>query len=76
METTAARRTRRLTVGEARVRWKLPDGVDPIETIHTCHATMDGVQLRWLREPGASLTAMWRDCERTLFPSPLWDGCK
>ena len=37
-------------------------------------ATVDGVQLRWLRKPGQDLNAMWVECEDVLFPLPQWDG--
>lgn len=61
---------------ESTIRWKLPDGVDFATITRTCRAAMDGVQLRWLRTPGASLVDMWKACEPALFPSPLWDGYK
>lgn len=70
------RREATITAGEASVDWLLPAGVNVIETIHTCHAAMDGIQLRWLREPGSSLAELWLECERTLFPEPLWNGYK
>lgn len=35
---------------------------------------MDGVQLRWLREPAIDLNDEWADLEEVLFPSPTWDG--
>ena len=35
---------------------------------------MDGVQLRWLREPAIDLNEEWSDLEPMIFPSPLWDG--
>ncbi|MBT1175362.1 TetR family transcriptional regulator [Bifidobacterium sp. LC6] len=71
-----SRREATTTAGDAGVEWLLPDGVDLISTIHACHCAMDGVQLRWLREPNSSLREMWSECEKTLFPSPLWDGYK
>ncbi|WP_033496558.1 TetR/AcrR family transcriptional regulator [Bifidobacterium biavatii] len=40
---------------------------------------MDGVQLRWLREPAAGaddewLSEEWASLEPAIFPSPTWDG--
>ncbi|KFJ08109.1 TetR/AcrR family transcriptional regulator [Bifidobacterium tsurumiense] len=34
---------------------------------------MDGIQLRWLREPPIDLVDEWVTFERMIFPSPLWD---
>ena len=34
---------------------------------------MDGIQLRWLREPAIDLVDEWEAFEWMLFPSPLWD---
>jgi hypothetical protein len=35
---------------------------------------MDGIQLRWLREPPIDMYDEWLLFEGLLFPSPLWDG--
>ncbi len=37
---------------------------------------MDGLQIRFFREPRISLTQGWERWEKVLFPSPTWDGYK
>lgn len=60
--------------------WKLPPDLD--WDIHmrpfVRHAieAMDGIQLRWLREPPIDLYDEWVSFEHILFPSPQWDGYK
>lgn len=58
--------------------WRIPpafssfDGVRP--TVRKALEAMDGIQLRWLREPAIDLNEEWVEFEPLLFPSPLWDG--
>ncbi len=33
---------------------------------------MDGIQIKWLREPGRDLVAMWEQIEPALFPETIW----
>lgn len=54
--------------------WVLPAGIDLDAILLATHSAMDGVQVRWLRDPSRGLTSMWAACEEALFPSPLWDG--
>ena len=35
---------------------------------------MDGIQVRWLRNPPVDLYDEWLVFERMIFPSPLWDN--
>lgn len=58
--------------------WRIPseyvawdDRMRPV--VRRAMEVMDGVQLRWLREPSIDLNDEWADLEALLFPSPLWD---
>ncbi|MDU0969318.1 MAG: helix-turn-helix domain-containing protein [Actinomycetaceae bacterium] len=58
--------------------WALPEvvggwelGMRPI--VRRCIAMMDGLQLRWLRDPPIVLSDEWAAFEQMIFPSPLWD---
>lgn len=53
-------------------RWEFPDGVDGPAAIMTAFMAMDGIQIKWLREPGRDLEAMWRQMEPALFPPSIW----
>ena len=33
---------------------------------------LDGIQIKWLREPDRDLVAMWREIEPVLFPEAIW----
>lgn len=67
-------RERDIVATALNVHWSLPDGVDARRLFEAGFSMMDGLQLRWLREPGRDLNAMWAACEDALMPRPLWDG--
>lgn len=56
------------------IRWSLPDGVQAGPLLQAGFSMMDGIQLRWLRNPGNDLNTMWSRCESVLMPYPLWQG--
>lgn len=58
----------------ARIRWRVPAGIDWREKMITANAMMDGIQIYWLRDQSHSLTELWTKCEESLFPLPQWDG--
>mgnify|MGYP005773995139 CR=1 FL=1 len=42
-------------------------------TIHgAAMLAMDGIQIKWLREPDRDLVAMWKQIEPVLFPEAIW----
>ena len=69
-----AQRERSSVRAALQVPWAAPPSVDARDVLESGLCLMDGLQLRWLRDPGQDLNAMWRRCERTLMPSPLWDN--
>ncbi|PWG66314.1 TetR/AcrR family transcriptional regulator [Bifidobacterium callitrichidarum] len=58
--------------------WRVPPAFDSFDdvrpTVRKALEIMDGVQLRWLREPAIDLNEEWAELEPMIFPSPLWDG--
>lgn len=63
----------------SRYPWKIPPQLGPWEdrmeaVVRQCIEAMDGIQLRWLREPPIDMYDEWLLFEGLLFPSPLWDG--
>lgn len=68
------RRERQIVDTALNIRWQVPEGTDVAGLLATGFATMDGVQLRWLRAPGRSLEALWANCEDVLMPLPAWEG--
>lgn len=59
--------------------WRIPPAVGAWEermrpTVRHAMEIMDGIQLRWLREPAIDLVDEWLELEPMIFPSPLWDG--
>lgn len=52
--------------------WRVPEGADIHATLFAAMMAMDGVQIKWLREPGRDLVAMWRQIEPVLFPPDVW----
>ncbi|PLS30409.1 AcrR family transcriptional regulator [Bifidobacterium margollesii] len=58
--------------------WKLPPGVEwdvhMQAIVRMVIEAMDGIQLRWLRQPPIDYYDEWLAFERVLFPSPVWDG--
>lgn len=58
--------------------WRIPPAFDSFEdvrpTVRKALEIMDGVQLRWLREPAIDLNEEWAELEPMIFPSPTWDG--
>ncbi|RSX58734.1 TetR/AcrR family transcriptional regulator [Bifidobacterium samirii] len=63
----------------SRFDWRIPPAVGEWDAsmrpvVRRAMEIMDGVQLRWLREPAIGLADEWSDLEPMIFPSPLWDG--
>lgn len=61
--------------------WRIPPQVGDWGTVmrprvRLCMETMDGIQLRWLRDSPIDLYDEWLQFESIMFPSPLWDGYK
>lgn len=58
--------------------WRVPESFGDFEevrpTVRRALEIMDGIQLRWLREPAIDLNDEWISLEPAIFPSPLWDG--
>lgn len=58
--------------------WRIPPRFgswkDMRPLVRRCMEIMDGVQLRWLREPAIDLCEEWGAIEDMLFPLPLWEG--
>ena len=57
--------------------WRIPPEYESFDqlrpTVRRAMEAMDGIQLRWLREPAIDLVDEWEAFEWMLFPSPLWD---
>ncbi len=60
------------------IPWKIPpemgtweESMEPV--VRQCIEAMDGIQLRWLREPPIDLYDEWLLFEKLFFPSPMWD---
>ncbi len=60
------------------VPWKLPPEFatpDQVAALSmTVGSAMDGLQMRWLGEPGIDLVETWARYEDILFPLPHWQG--
>lgn len=56
------------------VAWDVPEGIDIAEVCSAAYCAMDGMQLRWLRNPEYDLNTMWSSIENALFPEPLWSN--
>ncbi|PJM78737.1 TetR/AcrR family transcriptional regulator [Bifidobacterium scaligerum] len=58
--------------------WRIPPSFSSFDevrpTVRKALEVMDGIQLRWLREPAIDLNEEWAEFEPLLFPAPLWDG--
>lgn len=59
--------------------WAIPPALGAWEehmesTVRMCTEAMDGMQIRWLRDPKVGLYDEWLKFEDVLFPTPLWDG--
>lgn len=61
--------------------WRLPPeikeqgGFESIrQRVGMALEVMDGIQVRYFRQPAVSLAEEWARFEPLLFPSPLWDG--
>lgn len=52
--------------------WKVPEGVDIHATLFAAMMAMDGIQIKWLREPDRDLVEMWKQIEPVLFPPDVW----
>lgn len=62
----------------SRYQWFIPPelvswdvGMKPI--VRQCIEAMDGIQIRWFRQPPIDLYDEWLTFERMIFPSPIWD---
>jgi AcrR family transcriptional regulator len=63
------------------IAWRIPEQLGTWEEsmkpyVRRCIEAMDGIQLRWLREPPIDLYDEWLEFEKLIFPSPLWDTCR
>jgi AcrR family transcriptional regulator len=56
------------------VPWDVPDGVNVEQLLNAGFSMMDGIQLRWLRNPESDLNQLWAQCEDQLMPLPMWEG--
>lgn len=60
------------------VRWRVPPqlgGFDDLrDLVEMCIEAMDGMQVRYFRDPPIDINDEWRKFEGVFFPSPLWDG--
>ncbi|MBW3078104.1 TetR/AcrR family transcriptional regulator [Bifidobacterium simiiventris] len=59
--------------------WRIPPRIGSWDehmrpVVRRAMETMDGVQLRWLREPAIDLNEEWADLEPLLFPAEVWKG--
>ena len=59
-----------------RFPWRLPPSVrdDFRPTVERVIEVMDGIQVRFFRNPPIDLNEEWARFEPFLFPSPIWDG--
>lgn len=62
----------------SQIPWNIPPEMRPWEqtmepVVRQCIEAMDGIQLRWLRDPPIDLYDEWLVFEKLLFPSPTWD---
>ncbi len=57
--------------------WDIPDSIGGWENmrplIRMSLEAMDGIQIRWLRQPAIDMYAEWLEFEKMIFPSPQWD---
>lgn len=63
----------------SRYSWAIPPQLGSWEesmrpVVRLCIEAMDGVQLRWMRQPPVDLYDEWLRFETLIFPSPLWDN--
>lgn len=68
------RREQRNVEQAMKTNWDVPSGIDAQDVISAAFAMMDGMQLRWLRNPEHEWPELWEHCENALFPLPLWQG--
>lgn len=59
------------------VPWRIPPELGSWDSsmeakVRQCIEAMDGIQLRWLRQPPIDLYDEWLLFEKILFPQPLW----
>lgn len=62
----------------SRYPWRVPPQLGTWEesmrpVVRQCIEIMDGIQLRWFRDPPIDMYEEWLRFEDILFPSPLWD---
>ncbi|GAA0828764.1 TetR family transcriptional regulator [Bifidobacterium pullorum subsp. gallinarum] len=57
--------------------WRIPPQIGGWKhmrpTVRKAMEVMDGIQIRWLRDPPIDLVEEWAEFEPLLFPSPIWD---
>lgn len=63
----------------SRFPWEIPPQLGTWDecmrpVVRRCSEAMDGIQVRWLREPPIDLYDEWLGFEAILFPSPVWDN--
>lgn len=61
----------------SRIDWVLPVEYRPWDekmrpVVDSCIEAMDGIQLRWLREPPIDFYEEWLKFEKLIFPQPQW----
>lgn len=75
-----ARRGSLLRKTVEQVPWKLPAEYSTPEQVGilsmTIGSAMEGLEFRWLGEPGIDLLQYWSKYEDILFPLPHWEGCR
>lgn len=59
--------------------WNIPPELRPWDDhmrpiVRRAMESMDGIQIRWLRNPPIDLYDEWLEFEKMIFPSPLWDN--
>lgn len=64
--------------GYSRYPWAIPPDLRPWDGhmrpyVRKAMESMDGIQLRWLRNPPIDLYEEWVEFEYLIFPSPTWD---
>jgi AcrR family transcriptional regulator len=62
----------------SKIDWALPEDFRPWSVamrpiVRQCLEAMDGIQLRWLREPPVDLYDEWLSFERVIFPANVWE---
>lgn len=74
-----AARPEQLWTGYVPYPWRIPPEIGPWDPnmhpyVRKAMESMDGIQIRWLRDPPIDLYDEWLEFERMIFPSPVWDN--